>query len=1120
MLGDGGILSGGFAWVYPANALKSGPLAPLFGTTFPLMPDLLRIYSSYGTGDPVTIDGIGSMSRVRLDKKTIGAIKVERDIYRFDERAAAIVIMPGRSAKITVNVKVNGDQRSTEQVSLNKRGVGLMFINQLELGDYTLEIDGAEHITSSFTVAEFSVPKLSASLKGMPVISDENDTVAVVAQILSYGEPYTARVRVRLSEGGTPIGNFTNITPDANGMINAELDLNMARKQLALQIESIGEADLTCQVALRGSAKTDREQLQINNLGQIRTISMMPRDLDDEPVRGLFFTEGLHSNSPLSVLNNCGDTLFVESRVEMPLLTAVVYDPIRDTYTEQRYTDLMPGADFHMDMESPFVLILFAAWMREGNSYVPYLAWTTFVKDSSMQLRLDHERDVRPNDELPVVLRTSEPATVAIFAYPAQLTASNSGTSALARAMMREMQRWGENMPSSTPTTTIYSTYGGGWRGRNIHQLDVEAFFEAAPRQYVTLSPQLGTTLRGSPQALGIPSTPMIPKSDPQSLGVFHVLSADGATVQTQTRTVEMVALRERGPLTICAMLVQVDGTEEIRIPTPSDIGPYAITAFAIGDGLNWASTESSVLIDTPVYIDMRDMQFLMQGDMATVRARVQTRSGQAHVVAYQNDVPLQITIKGQPVHSGQIITTPATVEVVIRGPGRVIMQVECAESGEVGSHMIEVQEPRAQTSRFPRSTVVMPGAKLRLADLPDAVSMRVLPGLEGEARRLITAVGDFHGKCCEQTSASLLSLLANICQGDESSVAKWEAGYNRMMQMIVGNGAIRFYPGRGENSHYSPLAARNLARMVSFQTNFALADKPTIRRQVNQLAQAGRMACGHYLILFGEGMRDAIEAWDFTHSALAAEYVRNRVIWDGSNYVLSGPNNYAGGTVGVRAEAAYAAACLARAGDIRAAIGLANWVNAQFGENGSHSTYDGLGVTFMMSELLKGGIGVGTRELIVDDQVMTLEQAIAEGTVGSVQATAGAVMVQYQVEVTRHWADYEASIPVEVGLLDRRGQVATQVRAGEDATLIVKLPGGYQPGLMATICLPPSLAVLEGGAQVVQTTVDFAGNDEIRFAIKVLAQTERSQHVAVLVTSMYDDSKAGNPQPFAVTVL
>jgi hypothetical protein len=82
---------------------------------------------------------------------------------------------------------------------------------------------------------------------------------------------------------------------------------------------------------------------------------------------------------------------------------------------------------------------------------------------------------------------------------------------------------------------------------------------------------------------------------------------------------------------------------------------------------------------------------------------------------------------------------------------------------------------------------------------------------------------------------------------------------------------------------------------MVSFQTNFALADKLTIRRQVNQLAQAGRMACGHYLILFGEGMRDAIEAWDFTHSALAAEYVRNRVIWDGSNYVLSGPNNYAG---------------------------------------------------------------------------------------------------------------------------------------------------------------------------------------------------------------------------------
>jgi 8-oxo-dGTP pyrophosphatase MutT (NUDIX family) len=102
---------------------------------------------------------IGSMSRVRLDKKTIGAIKVERDFYRFDERAAAIVIMPGRSAEITVNVKVNGDQRSTEQVSLNKRGAADVKDMQRHVQTFLSRVRLTDHVV--FVVDKDKLPAFS-----------------------------------------------------------------------------------------------------------------------------------------------------------------------------------------------------------------------------------------------------------------------------------------------------------------------------------------------------------------------------------------------------------------------------------------------------------------------------------------------------------------------------------------------------------------------------------------------------------------------------------------------------------------------------------------------------------------------------------------------------------------------------------------------------------------------------------------------------------------------------------------------------------------------------------------------------------------------------------------------
>jgi hypothetical protein len=219
--------------------------------------------------------------------------------------------------------------------------------------------------------------------------------------------------------------------------------------------------------------------------------------------------------------------------------------------------------------------------------------------------------------------------------------------------------------------------------------------------------------------------------------------------------------------------------------------------------------------------------------------------------------------------------------------------------------------------------------------------------------------------------------------------------------------------------------------------------------------------------------------------------------------------------SVSKRAETAYAAAVLAKTGDVSRALQTANWVIHQFGKEGRlYSTTDSMAAMIMMQALQSiGVIASGTTadaRIAVNGQEMSLTEAVSyQGQIGSIKAVSGTIVVSYVVEEVEDWDAFHSNLPVEVSL-EKDHQPAQVTRVGDSLDLVISLPNGYQAGDLVHVLLPPSLVWIHGGAQVEQATLDLRGKSQIR--IPLAAVSRGKQHLAILVRNMFVEERVGNP--------
>ena len=155
--------------------------------------------------------------------------------------------------------------------------------------------------------------------------------------------------------------------------------------------------------------------------------------------------------------------------------------------------------------------------------------------------------------------------------------------------------------------------------------------------------------------------------------------------------------------------------------------------------------------------------------------------------------------------------------------PGHYVATVEDAATGERDVVEVHVGTPGKFRSLVREVGLLQKGDALTL-DSAEALSLRVLPGLDTPFKQLVDATADYGHLCCEQTAAKILAAVVMWLTSEGPGRRKKAesvivAGIARERTMWKRGLGFAMYPeSEGVNAHWGGLAARHLWSLTSLQ--------------------------------------------------------------------------------------------------------------------------------------------------------------------------------------------------------------------------------------------------------------------------------------------------------------
>ncbi|MFT3765546.1 MAG: hypothetical protein QM820_08535 [Minicystis sp.] len=575
-------------------------------------------------------------------------------------------------------------------------------------------------------------------------------------------------------------------------------------------------------------------------------------------------------------------------------------------------------------------------------------------------------------------------------------------------------------------------------------------------------------------------------------------------------------------------------GRASVSLQLGPDFADYLVEAFAIA-GTDWAAVEKRFRAEKEVFASLDVPAFVHPDDAAVGRVHVGSRSG-ARVRVTRDGADVPLLLDGRALAPGERLPAGRAEVSFLAGPGHWEAVVEDA-SGAIDRAAKDVEVPGklrrlARTVRF-----LEPGQGVSRDADPSIRELRVLPGIDGPFTALLDATADYGHACCEQTAAKMLSACAMyaLAGEDRQRRARAEAiivaGVRREASMWLRGRGFKMYPESAADPHpyWGPKAARhlqNLAMVRDLGPGRALAD--ALDEGLSMAADATRAYGLEWPPRQLSTCEDAYAAIRFgKESGAALALVRQRV---GSAALPAAPQTpFHGGMVAMRAEGAYAAAALLRAGgaaDRSRALSLANEVLKALGPAGRlYSTVDSVAAIALAAELSAAKIVGGTGTVEVDGRAMKSAEATAlPSSIRSVRAVDAVAAVEVTRLVEEDWGAFAASLPIAVVL--EKGETPTRHLAALDAVdLKVTIEGGYKAGDLLWVCLPDALSRVVGGGQVKQFSVDFEGQHTVRVPLAATGVTvgkagqPGSARFAVCVRNMFEEERGGSPGYVEVTV-
>lgn len=1097
-------------------------------------------------GEPLELGGLRITPHDRaLDP--LATLCADRDLYRTEQDTVnlfcAVPAAAGAFGKsgLSISLETNSTTLTERAVDLGKEGVGIESFSALLAGRYIARLKrngraiGPE---ASFTVAEYTLAPLSGRLASFRLDRAAN-ALHVELAVESYQVPFDRDLHVALVESGREVSRVV-MKARAPGLYSGSLAVAGGDGPLRLRLSSVEDAGRIAEVAIPGSKKSERETTLVSELGREMLLSLMP-EADALPMRGAFLTEGDFLSTPVTVEKLDAAQGVIRAQADIEALTLVVLDVATGTYSIVEKGNVTAGSEIAV-VPSP-VSTVFVGGYVEGE---PFEGFTTFFRPNRMQLGLEAPVTVKPREEIAIRLScTHGPETVPVLlcVRDQRLTSVETPESGLASSVKTSIDAATDGMKDAAFTTLEMfldaprpSRAGGRMFDRNsmvpmapssaarddesiggalLDEVLEGSGGDGAPEEdVVDLSVNLDSAFDGE-EPTGSVAVPVAARSALAKGEVsgerLKQAEEKGAGNMTGRKAHVAPPPRADFPEVLFYGLVPVRGTETVRIPAGDSLGTFTVEAFVLAEG-DWVQATAAFAVDRPVRADLDVPPAVHESDRVIGTLRVATASGRARV---------SLTRDGQAVALrgiGTELATPAELQFEVR-PGVHIATVEDLASGETDRMEVIVATPGKFRSLVREVGLLQAGDALTL-DSAQALSIRILPGVEKPFEKLVDATADYGHACCEQTAGKILSacvmyLTAHGPSRQKKAEGVILAGIARERRMWKKGKGFSMYPENGDvNAYYSPLVVRHLWALAAIgdvpgispalkgavKEGLAMADDVARPFAVERIPSKIKSVEDAYAVAIGpEKRRPQAKDWIATAVDLKAKEPLPRSPRD---------------RVTDRAMLSYAAAALLASGEMADGVRVANVVTRQLDENGRlYSTVDSVAAIALFTQLARAGVLGGVGRVKVNGKEMSSSDAVKlTDQIETVEIVSGVV----PVEVTRiheeDWSRFKADLPLRVGFRDGDGKKVTKFRMGDRVDIQVELPKGYKAGDLVHVALPASLSWIEGGGKVKRFTKDFEGKSEVSVPLVVTGAIEGKQQFAVCVRNMFEEERAASP--------
>ncbi len=787
---------------------------------------------------------------------------------------------------------------------------------------------------------------------------------------------------------------------------------------------------------------------------------------------------------------------------------------------------LAAGEAVEIDVPDPLALVLCGAWVGDA----PWEGWACVLTPSELAVTATAPENPAPGSRVRVEVRADRAASVYAIVKDARLSSADTAASRLAAAAKAYAAEAAERLKVGKPTRTLAEACPPP-------PPPAPPMFAAMPAQ------AFGGIPRGSfdgdsprmarPVGLASPVAPARAAGPPMPRAAVPMMApppnVEGAAPYREPAA-RPAALPEEEPEVLFAGFVALeDGRGGVEIDLPQAAADYVVEVFGIA-GLDWTAAEARFRAEKATFASLDLPPFVHPEDVALGRLHFGSVSSRARVRVTCAGVDVPLVHEGAQVNPSAPLAARRGVVSFLAAPGEYEAIVEDA-SGAIERARARVEVPGKLRRQVRTMKLLEAGELISRADDPSIVSLRILPGLDKPFKALVDATADYGHACCEQTAAKLLSACAMWIFANGESTRRQAAesivlaGIRRERTMWLEGRGFKMYPESSDvpDRYWGPKAARHLFHVASLDDAGATLHDAA-KSALEMAGDAARAYAIEWPPKRAESCEDAYAMARFGQSGGdAVGFVAER------RAALLGGRGTPGGAVAMRAELAYAAATLLRAGKgahMKDAIAMTNVVTSAFGDGGRlYSTVDSAAAIALMAELTASGIVTGAGDLEVDGKATTTKDAaMQDGPIDRVAVVRGLCPVEVTKWVEEDWSTLRGDVTMRLSL-EKAGAPARAFAPLDAIDLRIRLEGGYKPGDLAWVCLPGALSRVVGGGQVKRFSVDFAGKDELVVPLAATSVTigragaAAPQRFAVAVRNMFEEERGASAGFVEITV-